>query len=66
MRTLKITVIATVIATAVGFWAGQLGWLRRISPEHPHWAGFFLTFAICIAAQLLWPEEWLGGRRGKG
>jgi len=35
-------------------------------PEHPQLAGFFFTLAMCIAVQLIWPKEWLGGRRAKG
>jgi hypothetical protein len=65
MRTLKISLIATLIATVASFWAGELGLMRRMWPEHPQLAGFFFTLAICIAVQLLWPKEWLGGRRAK-
>jgi len=39
MRTLKITLIATIIATAASFWAGQLGLLQWIWPQHPQLAG---------------------------
>ncbi|HVM91741.1 MAG TPA: hypothetical protein VMT67_02960 [Terriglobales bacterium] len=63
MRTLKITLIATVIATAVSFWASQLGVLHRLWPEHPQLAGFFLTLVTCIVVQLCWPEEWLGSKK---
>ena len=65
MRTLKISLIATVIATAVSFWASQLGLLHRMWPEHPQLAGFFLCLAACIAVQLFWPEDLLGGQRKK-
>lgn len=66
MRTLKISLIATLIATAVGFWAGELRVLQKMWPEHPQLAGFFLTFVTCIVVQLMWPKEWLGGQRHKG
>jgi hypothetical protein len=65
MRTLKITLIATLIATAAGFWAGQLGLMQKLWPEHPQLAGFFLTLVTCIVVQLVWPKEWLGGQRNK-
>ena len=55
MRTLKITLIATAIATAVSFWAGQLGLTQKLWPTHPQMAGFFLTLAACIAVQIFWP-----------
>jgi hypothetical protein len=65
MRTLKISVIATLIATAVSFWAGQLGVMQKLWPEHPQLAGFFLMFVTCIAVQIFWPDEWLGAPREK-
>ena len=65
MRTLKITLIATLIATAVSFWAGGLGLTQKIWPEHPQLAGFFLTLVTCIVVQLVWPAEWLGGQNKK-
>ncbi len=55
MRTLKITLIATAIATAVSFWAGQLGLMQKLWPEHPQMAGFLLTLATCIIVQIVWP-----------
>jgi len=57
MRTLKLTLIATLIATAVGFWAGELRVLQKMWPEHPQLAGFFLTFVTCILVQVLWPKD---------
>jgi hypothetical protein len=66
MRTLKITLIATLIATAVSFWASGLGLTHKMWPEHPQLAGFFLTLFTCIAVQVLWPKEWLAGPRDKG
>jgi hypothetical protein len=65
MRTLKISLIATLIATAVSFWAGQFGVMQKIWPEHPQLAGFFLTLVTCIVVQIAWPKEWLGGQRDK-
>jgi NO-binding membrane sensor protein with MHYT domain len=65
MRTLKISLIATAIATGFSFWAGRFGVMQKLWPEHPQLAGFFLTLAICIAVQIVWPKEWLGGHSGK-
>ena len=64
MRTLKITLTATVIATVVSFWAGGLGLTQKLWPEHPQLAGFLLTLVTCVVVQLVWPEEWLGRRKG--
>lgn len=61
MRTLKITLIATVIATAASFWAGRLGLLQKFWPEHPQLASFFLCLVACLAVQLFWPRAWLDG-----
>lgn len=65
MRTLKITLIATAIATGVSFWAGELGLMRRLWPEHPQLASFVLCLVACIAVQLFWPNEWLDGHGNK-
>ncbi|HXZ41063.1 MAG TPA: hypothetical protein VEG68_10005 [Terriglobales bacterium] len=65
MRTLKITLIATAIATGLSFWAGRLGLMQRLWPEHPQLAGFIFCLAACIAVQLFWPKEWLNGHRDK-
>ena len=55
MRTLKITLIATAIATAVSFWAGELGLMKKLWPDHPQMPGFLLALVTCIAVQILWP-----------
>jgi hypothetical protein len=65
MRTLKITLIATVIATLVSFWFGQLGLMQKIWPGHPQAAGFLVCLVTCILVQVMWPKEWLGGQRNK-
>jgi hypothetical protein len=66
MKTLKISLIATAIATAFGFWAAGLGLMHRLSPRHPQFAGFLFSLAICIAVQVFWPKEWLEGQKKKG
>jgi len=63
MKTLKITLIATAIATAASFWAGEIGLLKKLWPQHPQIAGFFLCLAACIAVQLFWPAEWLESKK---
>lgn len=65
MQTLKITLIATLIATVVSFWFGQLGLMQKMWPEHPQMAGFFVSLVACILVQLMWPKEWLGGQSNK-
>ena len=65
MRALKLSLIATLIATAGGFWGGELGIMQKMWPEHPGLAGFFITLVTCFIVQLLWPKEWLGGQRNK-
>jgi len=61
MRTVKLAVIASLIATAVSFWFGQLGLMRKMWPQHPQWAAFFVCLVTCILVQVMWPKEWLGG-----
>jgi len=53
----KITLIASLIGTAVGFWAWKLDLTRTVWPEHPQLAGFFLTLIATVAVQLMWPKD---------
>jgi hypothetical protein len=55
MRTLRISLIASGIATLASFWAGRLGVTQKMWPEHPQLAGFFLTLVLAIAVQIAWP-----------
>lgn len=57
MTTLKITVIATLLGTAVGFWAWYLDLTKMVWPRHPGLAGFFLTLIATIAVQIAWPKD---------
>jgi len=53
----KITLIASLIGTAVGFLAWYLGLTKMVWPEHPQLAGFFLTLIATIAIQIAWPKD---------
>jgi hypothetical protein len=57
MTTLKISLIASLIGTAAGFWAWKLHLTRIFWPNHPQLAGFFITLIITIAVQSLWPVD---------
>lgn len=65
MRTLKISLIATAIATAFSFWAARFNVMESVWPEHPQVAGFLFVLVICIVVQIAWPKEWLSGQRDK-
>jgi hypothetical protein len=54
-RSGKVTLIASLIGSAVGLWAWGLNLTRLIWPAHPQWAAFFLTIVATIAVQLFWP-----------
>jgi hypothetical protein len=51
MKTLKITLVATIAAT-LAWW---LGIARNIWPAHPHLAAFLLALVLCVVLQLTWP-----------
>jgi hypothetical protein len=57
MPTWKITLIASLIGTAAGFWAWKLNLTRMVWPEHPQLAGFFVTLIATIAVQQMWPRD---------
>jgi hypothetical protein len=57
MRTFKISLIASLIGTAAGFWAWKLDLTNIFWPAHPQLAGFFLTIVVAIAVQLTWPAD---------
>jgi hypothetical protein len=56
MKTLKTSLIASVIATAAGFSAWEFGVARMIWPAHPQMADFLLTLIVAIAVQIAWPR----------
>ena len=57
MTTWKISLVATLIGTAVGFWVWKLNLPRLVWPSHPQLAAFFLTLIASIAVQLTWPKN---------
>jgi hypothetical protein len=57
MTTWKISLIASLIGTAAGFWAWKLDLTRMVWPEHPQLAGFLLTLIPTVAVQLAWPTN---------
>jgi len=57
MRTFKISLIASLIGTAAGFWAWKLDVTKAFWPAHPQLAGVLITMFVAIAVQLTWPPE---------
>jgi hypothetical protein len=57
MRTFKISLIASLIGTAAGFWAWKLDLTSMFWPRHPQLAGFFLTIIVAVAVQVSWPAD---------
>ena len=58
MKTLKISVVATVAMT-VAWW---LHLPHRIWPEHPLLADFLMALALCVLLQILWTEPKAGSK----
>lgn len=56
MKTLKVSLIASLIGTAVGLGAWILGLGRLMWPAHPEIASFLLTLITTIVVQILWPR----------
>ena len=48
---LKSTLIATLIAAAVGIWSYQLGVARVMWPAHPQFMALILSLIACIVAK---------------
>jgi hypothetical protein len=57
MTTWKITLIASLIGTAIGFWAWTLDLTKMVWPAHPQLAGFSLTLIATVGVQLTWPKD---------
>ena len=56
MKTLKTSLIASMIATAAGFSAWEFGIARIMWPAHPQLAAFLLTLVVAIAVEIAWPR----------
>jgi len=54
MKTLKVSLIATLIGTAVGLGSWMLGLGRVLWPAHPQMASFLLTLVTTIVIQMNW------------
>lgn len=65
MRTLKISLIASVIATVASFWVAELGITHKVWPEHPQMTGFLFTLVTAIVVQIAWPRLLPGSPRNK-
>ncbi len=56
MKTLKTSLIASLIATAAGWGAWEFGMAQRMWPAHPQMADFLLVLFTAIAVQIAWPK----------
>ncbi len=56
MKTLKVSLIASSIGSAVGLGAWLFGFARIMWPAHPQMAGFLLTLVTTIVIQIAWPR----------
>ena len=54
MKTLKVSLIASVIGTAVGLGSWVFGIGQIIWPTHPQMASFLLTLVTCIVVETTW------------
>lgn len=56
MKTLRVSLIASLIGTAVGLGSWVFGLGRMMWPAHPQMASFLLTLATGIVVQMVWPR----------
>jgi hypothetical protein len=56
MKTLKVSLIASLIGTAAGLGSWLFGIGRIIWPAHPQFACFLLTLVTTIVIQITWPR----------
>ncbi len=66
MKTLKATLAATLIATAAGWGAWELGIAQKVWPDHPQLFDFLLVLATGIVVQIAWPRlmGWQANEQG--
>ena len=53
----KVTLIATLIASAVSTWFYYLGLTRMLGSAHPQMAAFLITLAATLAVQIFRPAN---------
>jgi hypothetical protein len=56
MKTLKVSLIASSIGSAVGLGSWVFGIGQIIWPRHPQMADFLLTLVTTIVIQISWPR----------
>jgi hypothetical protein len=56
METLKVSLIASLIGTAVGLGSWVFGLGQIMWPAHPQMASFLLTLVTTIVIQIAWPR----------
>jgi hypothetical protein len=56
MKTLKVSLIASLIGTAAGLGSWLFGIGQIIWPAHPQFACFLLTLVTTIVIQITWPR----------
>jgi hypothetical protein len=56
MKTLKVSLIASLIGTAVGLRSRVFGLGQILCPAHPQMASFLLTLVTTIVIQIAWPR----------
>jgi hypothetical protein len=56
MKTLKVSLIASLIGTAVGLGSWVFGIGQIIWPVHPQMASFLLTLVTTVVIQITWPR----------
>jgi hypothetical protein len=66
MKSFKISLIASLIATGLGWWVWELRLAHRLWPDHPQLADFFIVLAAAIIIQIAWPAGWLSAGKGRG
>jgi hypothetical protein len=56
MKTLRVSLIASLIGSAVGLGSWVFGLGQIIWPAHPQMASFLLTLVTTIVIQITWPR----------
>ena len=56
MKTRKVSLIASLIGTAVGLGSWVYGLGQTMWPAHPQMVSFLLTFVTTIVIQIAWPR----------